>query len=123
MRPDYLRRGMAVASAVVGVCLVALGALIYAFFVWVAYGQSGSAELCQARLSGPSGVGEPAASTTPGFFPISSRCHWPGRTKEVELISLRTTVIPLVIMGTGMVLVTTGGVVFIRSRRSRGGLG
>ncbi|GAA3570316.1 hypothetical protein GCM10022235_44460 [Kribbella ginsengisoli] len=112
MRSDYARRGLAVSCAVVGLCLLGFGALIYAFFVWLAYDQSGAAELCQARLSGPSGVGEPEATTKPGFFPISARCEWSGKVSDIELVSARTTVIPVVIMGAGVVTVAAGGVVF-----------
>jgi hypothetical protein len=119
MRSGYVRRGLAVPAAVVGLCLLGFGALIYAFFVWLAYDQSGAAELCQARLSGPSGVGEPEATTKPGFFPISARCEWSGKTSDIELVSPRTTVIPVVIMGAWLAVVLGGGLVLRRAWTGR----
>jgi hypothetical protein len=107
------RHSVRLTVALSGCGIILVGALIYAFFVWLAYDQSGAAELCQARLSGPSGVGEPEATTKPGFFPISARCEWSGRTSDIDLVSTRTTVIPVVIMAAGLVMVV-GGVVLAR---------
>jgi hypothetical protein len=104
------RRGWGIVGLVVGLGSLALGVVVYAAFAFLVYHPVRSdAEACEAAARpGPARAQAPVAE--PGVFPISSRCRWPGSEVEIELVSTRTTVIPLVLIGLGLASVAAGGV-------------
>jgi hypothetical protein len=114
------RRGIGIAVGVIGLVTVVLGVGVYALFVFGVYHPLRSdEEACEIALPGPRDEHGAVPVATPGAFPISSRCRWAGRTDEIELVSTRTTVYPLVTVGVGLVLVVVGGVAFGRAGQRR----
>jgi hypothetical protein len=102
------RRAWGIVGLVVGLGSLALGVVVYAVFAFLVYHPIRSdAAACEDARPGPPRAQAPVAE--PGFFPISSRCRWPGSEVEIELVSARTTVIPLVLIGLGLASTATGG--------------
>ncbi|GAA0936696.1 hypothetical protein GCM10009554_24410 [Kribbella koreensis] len=111
--PGLVRRLGGLAVGLAGCGVVVVGALIYGFFLLSVYEPILPASEACANARGGVGRdygGEP--TTTPGVFPISSVCLWPETGEELELVSRDVTVLPLVVMGIGVVTVAAGGVVF-----------
>lgn len=109
------RRVWGIVGLVAGLGSLALGLVVYAAFAFFVYHPIRSdAEACEDARPGPPRAQRPVAE--PGFFPISSRCRWPGSEVEIELVSTRTTVIPLVLIGLGLGSMTTGGMLVSRRR-------
>jgi hypothetical protein len=111
------RRAAGIVAGFVGVGIVALGALVYAFMLFAAYDPiMPDDEYCAFKRGGPYRDYGGVPTTTPGIFPISSVCHWPETGEELETVSTSTTVVPLVIMATGLAALMAGGVVVWRAR-------
>jgi hypothetical protein len=122
--PGLVRRLAGLTIALCGCGIVLVGALIYGFFLMLAYSPiQPVSEACATARGGPNRDFGGVPTTTPGAFPISSVCRWPETGEEVELMARNVTVVPLVVMGLGAVLVTGGGVVFWRRSAANGSAG
>ncbi|NEA36373.1 hypothetical protein [Streptomyces sp. SID13031] len=100
--------------ALYGCGIVLVGALIYGFFLASVYSPiKPASEACHTGRAGHSQDFGGVPTTTPGTFPISSICRWPETGEELELVSRDMTVVPLVVMGAGLI-VALGGVVLVR---------
>ncbi|WBQ05567.1 hypothetical protein [Kribbella sp. CA-293567] len=112
MRPV---RGRTVALYGCGVVLA--GALIYGFFLASAYSPiQPASEACATARGGLNRDFGGMPTRTPGAFPVSSVCRWPETGEELELVSRNVTVLPLVVIGLGLVMVLGGAVVWRRAK-------
>jgi hypothetical protein len=118
--PGLARRLGGLGLAVAGCGLVLVGALIYGFFLMLAYSPMQPVDkACATARGGPNRDFGGVPTTTPRAFPISAVCRWPETGEEAELMARDVTVVPLTIMGLGVVVVVGGGVMFWRKTGAR----
>ncbi|MFI5710190.1 hypothetical protein [Kribbella sp. NPDC051620] len=119
--PGLARRLVGLTVALCGCGVVLVGALIYGFFLMLAYSPMQPVdEACATARGGPDRDHGGVPTTTPRAFPVSSVCRWPETGEEAELMARDVTVVPLVIMGLGVVVVAGGGLVFWRKGGAAG---
>jgi hypothetical protein len=114
--PAVRRRSAGLTVALYGCGVVLVGALIYGFFLASAYSPvQPASEACATARGGLNRDFGGVPKRTPGAFPISAMCRWPDSGEELELVSRNVTVVPLVIMGLGLVTALGGGLMSWRA--------